>query len=150
MCGKYSREETIQGWKLYEEIRYTKNWSSDCPILTRSHPLVEFFKNFDRRNQKVDTQRKCYLSPLFFFRSEFCHWNRWQRNSSKFQSEFRQKQPASPIGFLLFPMNISGFIWVCHGTPGTPRDDTPDGWKDFWIGILARYFDIFEEISKLK
>ena len=22
MCGKYSREETIQGWKLYEEIQY--------------------------------------------------------------------------------------------------------------------------------
>ena len=25
MCGNYSREETIQGQKLYEEIRYTKN-----------------------------------------------------------------------------------------------------------------------------
>ena len=24
MCGNYSREETIQGRKLYEEIRYTK------------------------------------------------------------------------------------------------------------------------------
>ena len=23
MCKNYSREETIQGWKLYEEIRYT-------------------------------------------------------------------------------------------------------------------------------
>ena len=25
MCGNYSREETIQGRKLYEEIRYTIN-----------------------------------------------------------------------------------------------------------------------------
>ena len=24
MCGNYSREETIQGLKLYEEIRYAK------------------------------------------------------------------------------------------------------------------------------
>ena len=27
MCGNYSREETIQGRKLYEEIRYMQNIS---------------------------------------------------------------------------------------------------------------------------
>ena len=26
MCGNYSREETIQGRKLYEEIRYPGNY----------------------------------------------------------------------------------------------------------------------------
>ena len=29
MCGNYSREETIQGWKLYEEIRYLLFLNSD-------------------------------------------------------------------------------------------------------------------------
>ena len=29
MCGNYSREETIQGRKLYEEIRYFS-----CPLLS--------------------------------------------------------------------------------------------------------------------
>ena len=121
MCGKYSREETIQGWKLYEEIRYTKNWSSDwrfCPILTRSHPLVEFFKNSDRRNQKVDTQRKCYLSPLFFFRSEFCHWNRWQRNSSIIPVGV----PTKAAGFTYWLSTLSDeYFWVHLGVPWYTR-----------------------------
>ena len=37
MCGNYSREETIQGRKLYEEIRY-----ADREILTRIIPLALF------------------------------------------------------------------------------------------------------------
>ena len=34
MCGNYSREETIQGRKLYEEIRYTKLKSHLSPYWT--------------------------------------------------------------------------------------------------------------------
>ena len=40
MCGNYSREETIQGRKLYEEIRYIK---------TKEEVVHIFYKNRDRK-----------------------------------------------------------------------------------------------------
>ena len=42
MCGNYSREETIQGRKLYEEIRYTTLWNL----------AVQFWVNFITKKLK--------------------------------------------------------------------------------------------------
>ena len=39
MCGNYSREETIQGWKLYEEIRY-----SFCKLLLLKNICLQPFQ----------------------------------------------------------------------------------------------------------
>jgi hypothetical protein len=41
-CGNYSREETIQGQKLYEEIWYFKN-TYERKYCTGSPPLTRFF-----------------------------------------------------------------------------------------------------------
>ena len=45
MCGNYSREETIQGWKLYEEIRYRRikptRWYSVQLGATRCYSKVD-------------------------------------------------------------------------------------------------------------
>ena len=39
-CGNYSREETIQGRKLFAEIRYLNNSNSKCmPIKVPSNPI---------------------------------------------------------------------------------------------------------------
>ena len=39
MCGNYSREETIQGWKLYEEI-----WYSFCKLLLLKNICLQPFQ----------------------------------------------------------------------------------------------------------
>ena len=52
MCGNYSREETIQGRKLYEEIRYTVsssllNWTlqmADIYRMSRFSPTISEWK----------------------------------------------------------------------------------------------------------
>ena len=42
-CGNYSNVETIQGRKLYEEIRYVKNLQN---LKSQSGPFVTENKNF--------------------------------------------------------------------------------------------------------
>ena len=44
MCRNYSKEETIQGWKLYEEIRYTK-----CNDSCKMNKVPWFFPTSDER-----------------------------------------------------------------------------------------------------
>ena len=49
MCGNYSREETIQGRKLYVEIRYIK----------------AFKMMFVEDEKKEKTEKKKELNPVF-------------------------------------------------------------------------------------
>ena len=51
MCGNYSREETIQGRKLYEEIRYIEG-PETCGKYIRLDGLLihEGYKNHDNKH----------------------------------------------------------------------------------------------------
>ena len=60
-CGNYSREETIQGWKLFAEIRYILNKTIYCnmvPVL--GWATMIYFQNWH-------FQKKLKVKSAYFF-----------------------------------------------------------------------------------
>ena len=66
-CGNYSREETIQGRKLFAEIRYFKNQNFQKHVLLKVGHLVQYSsKNFFKeRLDKFSTLKNYFESQNF-------------------------------------------------------------------------------------
>ena len=83
-CGSYSREEIVQGQKLYEEIRYILYFLKLCRIFYFQYKMVwNFLSTFiwiwTRWGVKVALFWLFWLLIYFFFTFRV-RWKEWFRN----------------------------------------------------------------------
>ena len=136
MCGNYSREETIQGRKLYEEIRYSEISNVSFPRLPNNRQTIWLTKKLQLLTQWLFLAFKCPTTVCCLIGGNFEDNNNLIRDiliGSYFCFLAWYNSPiVTVLETLTYPIEELPFptVTVC------PRDSNPDRW-----GPTIKLFD---------